>query len=367
MSSEKIKRKIRISRGNAVYIIAVALMLALCIAAYLSVRNTEFCDWWKLNVFKPYTDLVSGITSGSDSLWGLNIALVLLLYLAVVLVIAFLGIWLKTDSFQRLRNGCLKSLLVVFLLILFMYETIWYIPRNSTFLNGAYTLETQVTGEELLQLYRYLSREMSECEPEINEHGVTIRPDHEILLEAIKRSAGNLSKEFPYLKGELPDAKNDTKVSYYTYIDALIHSKGISSFSLPLTGEMYMYDSFMNDCIDVCAYAHALAHHKGYFRESEAEFISYKICTESDEPYVRYSALKSAYDLVDYELSLRGYLMGGLYSSRPFSGPMKDMYGDNPDYLEEFGWKMEKKISGDKVYDELLSLMIEDYRRNKAK
>ena len=125
-----------------------------------------------------------------------------------------------------------------------------------------------------------------------------------------------------------------------------------------------MEDSYITEIADVTIYAHELAHHKGYFRESEAEFISYKICTESDDPYIRYCGLKQAYDFVRYELSLRDYLFDYGYAGRPLTGPMKDLYGDDPDYGEEFGWKMEKMISGDKVYDELLSLMVRDYLRN---
>lgn len=32
---------------------------------------------------------------------------------------------------------------------------------------------------------------------------------------------------------------------------------------------------------------------------------------------------------------------------------------------EELGWKLERKISGDEVYEKLMRLMIENYRRSK--
>ena len=50
-----------------------------------------------------------------------------------------------------------------------------------------------------------------------------------------------------------------------------------------------------------------------------------------------------------------------------FMGPLvEDGLEDMSETDEELGWKMEKKISGNEVYDKLLNLMIEDYRRTKA-
>lgn len=366
MKRENGKERKKISKGNIVYVFAVVLLLALCVTAYLSAGNTEFCDWWKLNVFKPYNDYMSAITSSSESVWGINIFRGLLVYLLAVIVAFILKLFIRTDSYKRFGNGCLKSVLVVFLTVILLYEAIWYIPRNASFLDGSYTPGTEVDGDTLCEIWRYLGNEIGKCDLKYDEHDELIIPEQGELLAAIKRSAGNLSNEFPYLKGELPDAKNDG----HSYMDSLFRSKRIASFSLPLTGEIYMYDSYVNEWVDSYVYTHLLAHHKGYFRESEAEFLSYKICKESDEPFVRYIGLRKAYDLIDYELTQRGYPMIGTYDERPTTGPMATLYGNKPDsysFVEEFGWKMEKKISGDKIYDDVLSLIVEDYRRNKAK
>ena len=371
MNSEKKKR--RISKGNIIYIIVLFLLLAFCTVTYLSAGNTAFCDWWKMNVFTPYTDLASGIASGSKTSWGLMIAFVLLLYLLGMIVTLFLSVFLRTDSFKRFRNRNFKCILVIFLSIILLYEAMWYIPRNATFLNGSYTQSTPVTGENLLQLYQYLDREISDCEQHLSIDYVAekvVPPGHEENISAIRSSAKKLSTEFPYLKGEYPDAK----IHSGSLLEMLLYSQGIYSFTLPLTGEMYMYTDYVDGSADaefafrileesgVKIYTHELAHHKGYFRESEAEFISYKICTESDDPYIRYCGLKQACALVGYELKQRDYLFDYYYSDdffdRSLTGPMNG-------HEEEFGWKMEKKISGDKIYDDVLSLIVEDYLRNK--
>ena len=238
MSSEK-KRKI--SKENIVYLAAVLLILALCTAAYLSAGNTAFCDWWKLNVFKPYTDLASSITAGSKTSWGLKIAIVLLLYLFGMIVTVFFSVVFRTDSYKRFRNRYLKSVFVIFLSIVFLYEAMWYIPRNATLLNGSYALSTLVTGEDLLQLNNYLNLEIRDCEQHLDyfSNG-EVNPNSNIEnIAAIRRSVKNLSTEFPYLKGECPDAK----IHSNSLLETILYSHGIYSFTLPLTGEMYMYSN----------------------------------------------------------------------------------------------------------------------------
>lgn len=46
-------------------------------------------------------------------------------------------------------------------------------------------------------------------------------------------------------------------------------------------------------------------------------------------------------------------------------GDIADSINETRKIDEELGWKLERKISGDEVYEKLMRLMIEDYRRSK--
>ncbi|HEY8462175.1 MAG TPA: DUF3810 domain-containing protein [Blastocatellia bacterium] len=63
---------------------------------------------------------------------------------------------------------------------------------------------------------------------------------------------------------------------------------GITGFYIPFTGEV-TYNSDIPAVELPMAIAHHKAHQRGYAREDEAHFIAYIVCTNSTDPYVRYS------------------------------------------------------------------------------
>ncbi|MBP5774966.1 MAG: DUF3810 family protein [Clostridiales bacterium] len=382
MSSEKTNRKIKISRGNIAYIIAVILMLGLCLAAFLSAMNTGFCDWWKLKVFTPYTDCMIGLTSGTDWVLGHVLALILLsLFVGVVLVL-ILRVLFRTDSYRHFGNVCLKSVLIVLLSIVLLWEAVWYIPRNATFLSGSYTGTDPVTRDILEEYYDYLKEEVERNKELLDWDYMenVVFPDRYDWVEDVQSSASDLSYEFTYLNGKYPQVKT---------IPVNRGTSTVCAYTLPLTAEVVM-ESDLSGMGMITMYAHELAHNKGYLREEEAQFVAWKICLESKNPYVRHCALMLAMDLVEFSHVQSGYTLDTyehtlndidtaahdtLFFESPLTwGTWSFMGGDIADSInetrkidEELGWKLERKISGDEVYEKLMRLMIEDYRRSKAK
>ena len=72
------------------------------------------------------------------------------------------------------------------------------------------------------------------------------------------------------------------------------HITGVYSF---FTGEANINVNFPDYCIPYTA-AHELAHQRGVAREDEANMIAFLVCLESDDPYIRYSALLNVYEYV---------------------------------------------------------------------
>ena len=72
------------------------------------------------------------------------------------------------------------------------------------------------------------------------------------------------------------------------------HITGVYTF---FTGEANINVNFPDYTIPYTA-AHELAHQRGIAREDEANMVAFLVCMESDDPYIRYSALLSVYENV---------------------------------------------------------------------
>ena len=78
---------------------------------------------------------------------------------------------------------------------------------------------------------------------------------------------------------------------------------GVSGFYIPFTGEVTFNTDIPAFDLPIVI-AHHKAHQRGYAKEDEANFISYVVCVNSTEPYVRYSGY--LYGLKVLELLSKG-------------------------------------------------------------
>ena len=92
----------------------------------------------------------------------------------------------------------------------------------------------------------------------------------------------------------LPHAAARVKPILLSGVMSYTHVTGIYSF---FTGEANLNVRFPDYTLPATA-AHELAHQRGIAREDEASFLAFLVCTESDDPYVRYSGYMMAYEYV---------------------------------------------------------------------
>lgn len=149
--------------------------------------------------------------------------------------------------------------------------------------------------EELYSLCEYLAEKVNESKKEliqeqgtkINENNVVVLDDFSEVAEEAKKAYKKLQKDYPVLKYSTGTAKPVLLSRYMSYT-------GIVGIYFPFTVEA-------NVNTDVAAYnrpadmCHELAHLYGFMRENEANFISYLVCTNSDEAYFRYSGYMLAF------------------------------------------------------------------------
>ncbi len=114
------------------------------------------------------------------------------------------------------------------------------------------------------------------------------------------------------------------------------HITGVYSF---FTGEANLNVNFPDYTIPYTA-AHELAHQRGVAREDEANMVAFLVCMESDDPYIRYSALLNVYE----------YVASALYSAD------RELYSAVYDTLTD------EVIQEERAY----SLFFEKYRDNVA-
>lgn len=96
----------------------------------------------------------------------------------------------------------------------------------------------------------------------------------------------------------LPHSAARVKPVVLSEIMSHMHITGVYSF---FTGEANLNVGFPDYTLPATA-AHELAHQRGIAREDEASFLSFLVCIESDDPYVRYSGYMMAYEYVSSAL-----------------------------------------------------------------
>lgn len=121
----------------------------------------------------------------------------------------------------------------------------------------------------------------------------SIREMNEKLLSAYERVSAN-HHFIPTLTSYIKPVMLSEPMTY-------THISGVYTF---FTGEANLNINAPDYCLPYTT-AHELAHQRGISREDEANFIAFLVCTESDDPYIRYCGY----------LNLCEYVLNALYSA----------------------------------------------------
>lgn len=157
---------------------------------------------------------------------------------------------------------------------------------------------TEVSAEELYQTALILSGELRELSDEV------IFPDRES-SSVMPYSYGEMNRKLMDAYDKYTET-HDFPDHFYSRVKPVMlsgpmsytHITGVYSF---FTGEANINVHFPDYSIPFTA-AHELAHQRGVAREDEANMIAFLVCMESDDAYIRYSALLSVYEYVSSAL-----------------------------------------------------------------
>lgn len=235
--------------------------------------------------------------------------------------------------------------------------------------------------EELEGLFVELADTAAELRAELtteDENGVYVLPYSEKTLgKEAKKAYELLAKEYPLFGGNYPAPKP-------VFFSRLMSYTEITGVFTPWTMEA-------NVNIDISPYSigstmcHELAHLRGFMREDEANYISYRACMASGDPNLKYSGVMLALIYTGNALygqnPERYYVLGGEHYS---AAVVKDMLANN-EYWELFDkpvvgdttvgdiaekvndtyLKMNEQTDGTKSYGRVVDLLLAEYRQKK--
>lgn len=197
----------------------------------------------------------------------------------------------KKPAIRLWLRRYLKGVLALAVVILFVYTTLWFIPFRADSLDVKPDIDRTYSLNELELARAYVVNQMNDIAKKIQRD----QEGHILYCEDMagetKEAFAIISKEYPRLKGHYPEMKE-------AFCSDFLEWMGIGGYTYPYTMEITCnrYTARMDY---PTLYAHEMAHHKGYYKENEANFISFRVCSSSDELCLQYSAYREIFYYLD--------------------------------------------------------------------
>ncbi|MBR3305879.1 MAG: DUF3810 family protein [Lachnospiraceae bacterium] len=268
------------------YLKTVLILSAITIVLALPALSPRLCDSYTDNVYPVLRDVISHITALFPFAVG-----EILMYLGILAVLAaavmlFLFIFLREKSgYRRFLLFYFKAISIALLVLVLLYMPTWFVPFCGTVLGeGDRELRTEFSYEEIVGFLAYAAENGNAAaeEIEIGEDGrVSFHSAKENTALAAK-AMSELSGEYGRLSGYYPPVKE-------AICSDILDRMEIGGYNYPFTMEP-THNRYMSPLYQPLLDAHELAHHMGYYKENEANFLSELALSRSEDPYLRLSA-----------------------------------------------------------------------------
>jgi len=271
------------------YSIAVMVIFGLTIILNLIAFSKAFCDWYTVTIYRAINAFIGTLTGWSKIAIGeiiMYIGAALLLFLVIFGIVRL--ILLKKKGFAKFYSKYAKTCLIIILAFLLVYTTNWFIPiRGNVLKIGERTV---YTNEELEAIRTMVVLKLNEIAEQIDrdERGrvITDFTQEEIFAEMRARS-----DEFPKLKGHYSPVKE-------AICSPILEMMGIGGYNYIYTMEPTC-NKYLSSLYEPVLMSHELSHHKGYYYENEATFISSVVLSESDNLYFQYCGYREIYRYIE--------------------------------------------------------------------
>lgn len=272
----------------------IAVMFCIVIVFQLAACSTPFCDAYTDTVYGTIADVLGRITGKIPVAVG-----ELLMYFGIVLLLltvifAFLLIfWRRKKRYRSFVKQYVKGVLCIFMLVLLVYTFNWVIPFRSSLLGKGGHEERQYSIEQLRILRTFIVENLNEVSGQVerDSDGHILYQDIDTTNEEVARAMQSIADQFPRLKGYYPPMKS-------ALCSEILEYMWIGGYTYPYTMEIN-YNRYTDKLYYPSLFAHESSHHQGYYKENEANFLSYLGCIQSENPVLRYSGYLTIYFYID--------------------------------------------------------------------
>lgn len=295
-----------------------------------------------------------------------------MLMIVVLAVVTVLLLFLrKRPRFRSFATGYVKTVSIVLLCLVLIYIPTWYIPFRGALLGGMNkNARTEYTDEELYGLLNYIVDNANAAaeEIEIGEDGSVIFPAPEESGKLAAQAMEALGDEYPRLKGHYPKVKA-------ALCSDILNRMSIGGYNYPYTMEPTK-NIYLDPLYLPVLEAHELAHHKGYYKENEANFLSEIALSRSEDPYLRLGAYVNMYYYVVAEvtgeapkLSDRAlHIIAASDEEERKAYEAVDHAIDNMPAVDDAihdvadkGWETQGEVLKENSYDGVVLLLLQEY------
>lgn len=323
-----------------------------------------------LLAYFPYSIIDKLYTSGIYTvmkwlLWPFHALPFPALHLFVVIIISILTyrIYQMIRSKKTIKWGRTALQFLHFMgFIIFFFYLLWGYNYRSTPIKERLDLPSVgMDTTEFLELYRNVTNEMINVRSALPEDTLTLLP-----MSTYKLSGHIDSLERQWLSGIGIPTGLPAKVRALP--PGLLLRISTAGFYFPLAGEGY-YDGGLHPIAIPFVIAHELAHNYGITDEGEANFVAFRTCMASPDPFIRYSAMLDLwqYLAVTYRFldesaytasrdTLPAFILNDLQSIRRQHAKYPDIFPDLRDHIYSFYLQSQGVSSGLQSYGQVIQL-----------
>lgn len=280
------------------YTVATAVVFGCAVLVYVLARFwTAFAEFWARYPSQGLRFILAKLTSWIP--FSLAEALILSLPVLAAAYIIYSNRALNRSDSPRAFWNCLMPLICAICLLL-SYFCLAFGPcyfRNGLDTNLGFKREA-VSAEDLRDCAVWLSGEIEAIEDQI-AYGAS---GHSYMPYSYYEMTGKLNDAFAAY-AEKADYISSFRASVKPVVLSVpmtyTHISGVYTF---FTGEANVNVNFPDFCTPYTT-AHEMSHQRGIAREDEANFVAFLVCMESDDVYIRYSALVNLLQYVSSALS----------------------------------------------------------------
>lgn len=280
------------------YTIATAVLFGCAVLVYVLARFwPAFAEFWARYPSQGLRFILAKLTSWIP--FSLAEALILSLPVLAAAYIIYSNRALNRSDSPRAFWSCLMPPICAIFLLL-SYFCLAFGPcyfRNGLDTNLGFKREA-VSAEDLRDCAVWLSGEIEAIEDQI-AYGAS---GHSYMPYSYYEMTGKLNDAFAAY-AEKADYISSFRASVKPVVLSVpmtyTHISGVYTF---FTGEANVNINFPDFCTPYTT-AHEMSHQRGIAREDEANFVAFLVCMESDDVYIRYSALVNLLQYVSSALS----------------------------------------------------------------